>query len=37
MSAQASETDEPTLAPFVTNAFYGNAGTEAALLAAYRS
>lgn len=36
MSAQASETDE-TLAPFVTNAFYGNSGTEAALLAAYRS
>ena len=36
MSARASETDEPTL-PFATNVFYGNGGTEAALLAAYRS
>ena len=36
MSAQASETDEAS-PPFVTNAFYGNSGTEAALLAAYRS
>ena len=36
MSARASETDEAT-PPFATSAFYGNSGTEAALLAAYRS
>jgi len=36
MSTRVSETDEAT-PPFVTSAFYGNSGTEAALLAAYRS
>jgi DNA polymerase III subunit delta' len=36
VSARASETDEAT-PPFATSAFYGNSGTEAALLAAYRS
>ena len=36
MSTRASDTDEAT-PPFVTTAFYGNSGTEAALLAAYRS
>ena len=36
MSPQATEPDEASL-PSATSAFYGNAGTEAALLAAYRS
>ncbi len=36
MSKSTAETDEAS-PPFATNAFYGNSGTEAALLAAYRS